>query len=1000
MALHRLGGTEGRRGSRRHFLSAAGAAAFCAACSGTSQTGEAPARQIVRSQQRSQRQTVESPPRPVPQPTFDQVPGHAVLTLSTPPLRPGLAVPVIKVHYFLRLDPQRPTAATPALKAFGYHHALPAELERPSARPGAQVRLPQAGLVLGNLAAPAVVHPEHVEFVGLCAQHILKALREAGFNLPDPVQIVLLDLSDWNTRGQSHPLSETVQVHNGVVGQDAYATIAHEIFHLAQFHSNKNLQWATFPQSFDALQATAGQPPAEWRQVAERTQLGFSGQLLLYEGPARFVEVALLPGADRYLDNAEDWFRRPGTTLMDVYPRQVGIPDADLYRSALFWKYVAEQHGADPVGLDTQRILLSEVEKRANLPGNLPFPFSPDLLRAARKAMQGPGHFDLFLTDPARWALDDTRPNLVTPRLDASGKPLPLSLPDPSCDVSTEPPTCRWLAGAQLTGDATWPNFLAALALSPTATRDSRLRFRDAARWERRAPELRFEDDRVVSFQTLPLSMGNDDADGAGTFRPNTLQFSPNMMSRGGLRDWTAWAMDRRRLSNVAIEPYAMLAWKIEMPAENTADLLRVQLTATEGMTDGFAQVIWLGRAGEMLDIARFDIEPKPSLVPNKSGSVPPAPDRWFADRVFPTLGAATILVLVCSRTSAGDFVLELSRVVDRPLLYATNWNTPSGRYLTQDPAVQVWNWRSPDLFLDGLDSALTLRIGNRGNAEARELKVRLEFIEAEQLSVMVGPRTQAEVLSPPPWRLLWDSDWPLYDRQLSPLRLPRDHTVVIVSAAESGKPSQLVRSRREATIPTEAQCRDRAFFETLRRDGEIGTYTTNEPGTEPVLPPPAPPPRDVPTSATSAQGQNRGPPLIATQPGLRQQSSGGRRSTRFARFPGDCNAPPYDEEVSFVWDWELMVEQVPDISGSGQHSTRDRIRTLLAKGNLVLKATVTCKENAEAGGIAILSAPRRFAPPQALGNFSFTPRAPYRQDNPRRSPARTVAQRSPGRQG
>ena len=157
MALHRLGGTEGRRGSRRHFLSAAGAAAFCAACSGTSQTGEAPARQIVRSQQRSPRQTVESPPRPVPQPTFDQVPGHDVLTLSTPPLRPGLAVPVIKVHYFLRLEPQRPTAATPALKAFGYHHALPAELERPSARPGAQVRLPQAGLVLAGLLLSALL---------------------------------------------------------------------------------------------------------------------------------------------------------------------------------------------------------------------------------------------------------------------------------------------------------------------------------------------------------------------------------------------------------------------------------------------------------------------------------------------------------------------------------------------------------------------------------------------------------------------------------------------------------------------------------------------------------------------------------------------------------------------------------------------------------------------------------------------------------------------------
>ena len=98
------------------------------------------------------------------------------------------------------------------------------------------------------------------------------------------------------------------------------------------------------------------------------------------------------------------------------------------------------------------------------------------------------------------------------------------------------------------------------------------------------------------------------------------------------------------------------------------------------------------------------------------------------------------------------------------------------------------------------------------------------------------------------------------------------------------------------------------------------------------------------------------------------------------------------------MWDWELMVEQAPDISGSGQHSTRDRIRTLLAAGTLVLKATVTCKDNAEAGGIAILSAPRRFAPPQALGNFSFTPRAPYRQDDPRRSPARTVAQRSPRR--
>lgn len=525
-------------------------------------------------------------------------------------------------------------------------------------------------------------------------------------------------------RGYTGPGTDEITIERTLRGREQAETIAHEIFHRVQYSYNR-------------------------RGVGLDAQGHDDGPRflpMLREGGARLAELIAFRSG-RYENDAHAWFTGEVHSLARV---QVGWRrgyTGSAYESGLFWKYVAEQHGTNPISgsapvgrreAETQRILLRATGAPQAGGGAR---VTIDGLRSARRAMHGAGELDLFQYLPG---IRDV-------------------------PVSTE---------------STWGNFQVALALNGTAGADQRFRFEDAGQWrgitsarhsiaaahtvalEELPSEIPEENASFPQLRRAPRQTQDDQPGwhfGAGRFGPDSLTTQRIDMQGHrltlALREMMRPTPRRSDPSSdpdpeppgppVAprmLHPYSMMMFRVTLPSDAPTRLLRVRWEPDDTLLDATVQVITLDEAGELQDLYRHDgAQTRPleaGVAPNNpppvtalqaaaAREVAAALDRGWAergrmDRVFALSDVSEAIIIVGSRMTGGNFDLRLSQAMDQPVLMAATCNGVTGRSLTRNANRAAFDWLSPDirLYPNGSSYNLQVLILNRGTLPAEDLEV------------------------------------------------------------------------------------------------------------------------------------------------------------------------------------------------------------------------------------------------------------------------------------
>ncbi len=145
--------------------------------------------------------------------------------------------------------------------------------------------------------------------------------------------------------------------------------------------------------------------------------------------------------------------------------------------------------------------------------------------------------------------------------------------------------------------------------------------------------------------------------------------------------------------------------------------LLRVSFTAAAGMTDPLVQILRVGPDNSLVDIHRSD---KASYT-----------------KTINLSGLGSVVVIVGSRSTAGDFTVQFDEVASSADTMITRWNSAVGTEYEIDPHGWAWAWISPDIMVDnnndnladtevyfGTNNKLKVRLRNRGNQTANNISI------------------------------------------------------------------------------------------------------------------------------------------------------------------------------------------------------------------------------------------------------------------------------------
>ena len=234
--------------------------------------------------------------------------------------------------------------------------------------------------------------------------------------------------------------------------------------------------------------------------------------------------------------------------------------------------------------------------------------------------------------------------------------------------------------------ETTWGNFLVANYLH-------RLGAPMGAGFDRRFDYLE-DDDPVGSVGKL------------NTFGPTVAATNAISLVQGG-------AATRNVMSH---KPYAAVYYEIT-PGTPAPRMLRVNFTASAGLTDPIIQIVRLGSGNALVDIHRSD--------------------RTTWSKTINMAGLNKVVVIVGSRENGGSFSLEFDEVVAASDVMITRWNTAVGTEFEVDPRGWSWAWVSPDIMVDtdgdlledgsvkfGQNNKLKVRLRNRGNSAASNIQV------------------------------------------------------------------------------------------------------------------------------------------------------------------------------------------------------------------------------------------------------------------------------------
>jgi hypothetical protein len=508
--------------------------------------------------------------------------------------------------------------------------------------------------------------------------------------------VLTIRLRRMDVRGSTDPDVDHIDIERSLVGDHLRDTVLHEIFHRIQYSYNAQAASAHFNDDLSRL--------ANRQMTATAFQDAFYVYGFLREGGARLAEMMCGAPSEKSIADSSGWLVEGRTRLFGYrVPGEAGFPfAASSYDAALFWSYLAEQHGGHTsTGRDQDGIREARVQERmlsatgSNQGGSRLIGVAD--IRRARLSMAGPGDFDRFSKVE------------VVPGMSAT-----------ICD------------------ETTWGNFLVASVLAGSAEDDPRYRFERAAAgvpsrpWRDRVPasnrtaydalpqiELGSTIDRVAEFPVLAGPQNRIFGDEGGRWSPPELIAQQRLS--GIFRDLPAWQpgylIPERMLAPFEMRPYYL---RMPSPIRRETVLIRLHLTILDGLEDAMVQVLLLATNGMLLDLLRFEL--------------PTHSRNGILDRTIPCRAVSDVVILVASRCRGGDFRLRIGRARDAPILQASTWNSRYGRYKTLAPGERRWDWKSRDIE-PAASNRVNISVRNAGTAPAREL-----FVEAWAMPASLFP--------------------------------------------------------------------------------------------------------------------------------------------------------------------------------------------------------------------------------------------------------------------
>ncbi len=179
-------------------------------------------------------------------------------------------------------------------------------------------------------------------------------------------------------------------------------------------------------------------------------------------------------------------------------------------------------------------------------------------------------------------------------------------------------------------------------------------------------------------------------------------------------------------------KPYAAVYYEITPSAANAPRMLRVNFTASGGMSDPIVQIVRIGAGNVLVDIHRSD--------------------KTTYSKTINMSSLTRVLVIVGSKENGGNFTLHIDEVVAASDVMVTRWNSLVSTEYEVNPKGWSWTWISPDIMVDtnddlmddtsvyfGRNNKLKVRLRNRGNAAANNIHIDFWYQKATPFLTSAG---------------------------------------------------------------------------------------------------------------------------------------------------------------------------------------------------------------------------------------------------------------------
>jgi hypothetical protein len=179
-------------------------------------------------------------------------------------------------------------------------------------------------------------------------------------------------------------------------------------------------------------------------------------------------------------------------------------------------------------------------------------------------------------------------------------------------------------------------------------------------------------------------------------------------------------------------KPYAAVYYEITPDAASAPRMLRVNFSASGGMSNPIVQIVRVGAANALVDIHRSD--------------------KTIYSKTINMTGLTRVLVIVGSKENGGSFTLQFDEIAGTSDVMVTRWNSLVGTEFEVDPKGWSWTWISPDIMVDtnddlmddtsvyfGQNNKLKVRLRNRGNAVANNIHIDFWYQKATPFLTSAG---------------------------------------------------------------------------------------------------------------------------------------------------------------------------------------------------------------------------------------------------------------------